>query len=198
MSKEIEIHIAGMIYNQSLGGTYSLVLVEHGGLRRRFSVLIGEAEAQSIALHLNNTKSPRPLSHDLMHNIIRDLNAKLIKVVIYQMTNDIFYSEIHLLQADRTVIIDSRTSDAVAIAVRSNAPIFIKSEILDTVGAIMSEENEENKETPAPKELKLNELNSRNLKNVSKQKLQKLLDQALEEEKYEIAALIRDELEKRN
>ena len=90
MASEIKIHISGMIYNQSLGGTYSLVLSESDAPNRRFSVLIGEAEAQSIALKLNNTKPPRPLSHDLMNSIIRELKAKLQKVVIYKMENDIF------------------------------------------------------------------------------------------------------------
>ena len=101
MTHEIKLHISGMVYNQSLGGTYSLVLAEDTGQKRRFSVLIGEAEAQSIALKLNNAKSPRPLSHDLMNSIINMLEAKLTKVVIYDMVNDIFYSEIYLLHDNK-------------------------------------------------------------------------------------------------
>ena len=140
MALEIRLHIAGMIYNQSLGGTYSLVLSEDEGLKRRFSVLIGESEAQSIALKLNNAKSPRPLSHDLMNSIIRELNAKLVKVVIYELVNDIFYSELYLMHDNKPIIIDARTSDAVALAVRSNAPIYIHSDILDIVGTAFNEE----------------------------------------------------------
>ena len=107
MALEIRLHIAGMIYNQSLGGTYSLVLSEDEGLKRRFSVLIGESEAQSIALKLNNAKSPRPLSHDLMNSIIRELNSKLVKVVIYELVNDIFYSELYLMHDNKPIIIDA-------------------------------------------------------------------------------------------
>ncbi len=198
MAHEIEIHIAGMIYNQSLGGTYSLVLVEQGGGRRRFSVLIGESEAQSIALHLNNTKPPRPLSHDLMSSIIKELHAKVQKVVIYKMANDIFHSEIYLLQGETPVIIDARTSDAIALAIRSDAPMFIDSDILDTVGVVMGEESETaSPESPVPQSLQLEEVNSENLKMLSIEQLQVLLDKAVEEEIYEKAALIRDEMEKR-
>ncbi len=198
MANEIEIHIAGMIYNQSLGGTYSLVLSETTGLRRRFSVLIGEAEAQSIALKLNNTKSPRPLSHDLMNSIVRELNAKLTKIVIYEMVNDIFYSEIYLMQGDKPVIIDARTSDAVALAVRSNAPIYINSDILDIVGTAVSDEGTEKAKAPEKKQFDLENINRENVKTISKQKLEDLLEDAIEEENYEIAAMIRDELSNRS
>lgn len=197
MASEVRIHIAGMIYNQSMGGTYSLVLTEDGGMKRRFSVLIGESEAQSIALKLNNAKSPRPLSHDLMNSVIRELNAKLVKVVIYEMVNDIFYSEIYLMQDSKPVIIDARTSDAVALAVRSDAPIFINSDILDIVGTSYNDEEAE-AERPAPNQpLTLDDVIKTDLQAVNLEKLKELLDSAIEDERYEIAALLRDEIEKR-
>lgn len=198
MGKEIKIHISGMIYNQSMGGTYSLVLSEDGGFKRRFSVLIGEAEAQSIALKLNNAKPPRPLSHDLMNSIIRELNAKLVKVVIYEMVNDIFYSEIYLLHGETPVVIDARTSDAVALAVRSNAPIFIHADILEIVGTVISDEDApiEKKADPV-KNLSLADLTTEKIRYVSLSTLQELLDQAVDEERYEIAAMIRDEIDLR-
>lgn len=194
MANEIELQIAGMIYNQSLGGTYSLVMSEVDGMKRRFSVLIGEAEAQSIALHLNNTKAPRPLSHDLMNSIVNELNAKLIKIVIYKMTNDIFYSELYLVQNEKSIVIDARTSDAVALAVRSNAPIFINSEILDIVGTVIGVDAEEKAQTPAQKQIDLDNITKENIKTISEQDLEELLEDALEEERYEIAAMIRDEI----
>ncbi len=199
MEKEVEIKIAGMIYNQSLGGTYSLVLIEHENQRRRFSVLIGESEAQSIALYLNDTKAPRPLSHDLMNSIVRELHAKMTKMVIYKMSNDIFYSEIHLLQGNNPIIIDSRTSDAIALAVRSNAPIFIKEEILTIVGADSTEELKQSKLQSDKKteELDITSFTEESVKTLSKEQLQENLDKAIAVELYEIAAIIRDEMESR-
>ena len=199
MADEIRIHITGMVYNQSMGGTYSLVLSEDKGKKRRFSVLIGESEAQSIALKLNNAHSPRPLSHDLMNSIIKKLNAHLFKVVIYDMVNDIFYAEIYLTQDEKTIIVDARTSDAVALAVRSDAPIFINSDILDIVGTIVdAEANEEDVvKQQKPSSISLDNLTDENLQNLSKDNLDKMLELALKEERYEIAALIRDAIEKR-
>ena len=197
MASEIRIHIAGMIYNQSLGGTYSLVLSEDGGQKRRFSVLIGESEAQSIALKLNNAKSPRPLSHDLMNSIIRELHAKVVKVVIYDLNNDIFYSEIYLIHYNKPVIIDARTSDAVALAVRCDAPIYIHSDILDIVGTAIDEEKTETEQPIEEDLLRPENLNVTTLKKIGTEKLKDLLEVAIEEERYEIAAMIRDEIEKR-
>ena len=197
MALEIRLHIAGMIYNQSLGGTYSLVLSEDEGLKRRFSVLIGESEAQSIALKLNNAKSPRPLSHDLMNSIIRELNAKLVKVVIYELVNVIFYSELYLMHDNKPIIIDARTSDAVALAVRSNAPIYIHSDILDIVGTAFNEEKEDEVKSPEEQIIRPENLNKTNLQNFGLAKLKELLEVASEEDKYEVAAMVRDEIDKR-
>lgn len=197
MANEIKIHISGMIFNQSMGGTYSLVLSEDAGLKRRFSVLIGESEAQSIALKLNNTKSPRPLSHDLMNSIIRELNARLVKILIYEMVNDIFYSEIYLVQGDKPIVIDARTSDAVALAVRSNAPMYINSDILEIVGAVIGEEESSEKQPAAEQNISLLDLTKDKIRYISLIRLQDLLDQAVEEERYEIAAMIRDEMDVR-
>lgn len=197
MTHEIRLHISGMVYNQALGGTYSLVLTEDSGQKRRFSVLIGESEAQSIALKLNNAKSPRPLSHDLMNSIINMLEAKLLKVVIYDMVNDIFYSELYLLHAGKSIVVDARTSDAVALAVRSNAPIYINSDILDIVGTVIEPEADMDDKSEMPASVTLDNLTNDILTRLPEAKLQELLDQAIKEERYEMAAMIRDEMEYR-
>lgn len=197
MTNEIRLHISGMVYNQALGGTYSLVLTEDSGQKRRFSVLIGESEAQSIALKLNNAKSPRPLSHDLMNSIINMLEAKLLKVVIYDMVNDIFYSELYLLHAGKSIVVDARTSDAVALAVRSNAPIYINSDILDIVGTVIEPEADMDDKSEMPASVTLDNLTNDILTRLPEAKLQELLDQAIKEERYEMAAMIRDEMEYR-
>ena len=129
MDSEIKLTITALVYNQTVVGTYGLVLSEEFG-NRRFSVMIGEPEAQSIALKINNKKSPRPLTHDLIKNILNVFEAELQKVLIYDMVNDVFYAELYIKKDDKVLIIDARTSDAVALAVRSDCPIFIKSEIL--------------------------------------------------------------------
>ena len=197
MTHEIRLHISGMVYNQALGGTYSLVLTEDSGQKRRFSVLIGESEAQSIALKLNNAKSPRPLSHDLMNSIINMLEAKLLKVVIYDMVNYIFYSELYLLHAGKSIVVDARTSDAVALAVRSNAPIYINSDILDIVGTVIEPEADMDDKSEMPASVSLDNLTNDILTRLPEAKLQELLDQAIKEERYEMAAMIRDEMEYR-
>ncbi|MFV0471863.1 MAG: bifunctional nuclease domain-containing protein [Paludibacteraceae bacterium] len=199
MSEEIRIHISGMIYNQTIGGTYSLVMSEDEGLQRRFSVLIGESEAQSIALKLNNTIPPRPLSHDLMSSIIRMLNAKLIKVVIYNMKDEIFYSNIYLMQGSSVIVIDARTSDAVALAVRNDVPIYINSDILNIVGTVVDEVSEKNtsKYTRKKQPITLENYSSYMMEELTNIELEELLETAINEEKYEIAAEIRDAIEKR-
>lgn len=194
MDSEIKLAITGLVYNQTIVGTYGLVMSEVDG-NRRFSVMIGEPEAQSIALKINNKKSPRPLTHDLIKNIFATFNAELIKVVIYDMVNDVFFSELHIKKDDEVLIIDARTSDAVALAVRSDCPIYIKSEILDIVGT----EIESNQETAEKDTLPENtdELTLEDLELLSKEALEELLEIALQEEKYELAVNIRDAIKRK-
>jgi len=195
MDEDIKLNIAGLVYNQTVVGTYALILSETDG-KRRFSVMIGEPEAQSIALKLNNKKSPRPLTHDLIHVLINVFGAKLEKILIYDMVNDIFFSELHLLKSDGTpLVVDARTSDAVALAVRMDSPVYIKKEILDIVGTEIdrvdevTDESEESvdAETLTPDELDL----------LKKDDLEELLKMALQEEKYELAVNIRDALKRK-
>jgi len=196
MDNEIRLSITGLVYNQTIVGTYGLVLSEIDG-NRRFSVMIGEPEAQSIAMKLNNKKSPRPLTHDLINNILNTLGTKLEKILIYNMVSDVFYSELHIRKEEEMIIIDARTSDAVALAVRSDAPIYISSEILTIVGTevepsppIKNEEMEVevNAEDLTPDELDL--LNTTDL--------EELLSMALHEEKYELAVNIRDAIKRKS
>jgi len=195
IDSEIKLTITGLVYNQTVVGTYGLVLSEENG-NRRFSVMIGEPEAQSIALKMNNKKSPRPLTHDLINSILNSFDAELQKVVIYDMVNDVFFSELHILKENIPFVIDARTSDAVALAVRSECPIFIKSEILDIVGTEV--------EPPEPEELKTilrennEELSDDDLDLLSLETLKGMLDMALVNEKYELAVTIRDAIKRKN
>lgn len=194
MENEIRLSITGLVYNQSVVGTYGLVMSELSG-NRRFSVMIGEPEAQSIAMKLNNKKSPRPLTHDLINNILNVFGTKLEKILIYNMISDVFYSELHIRKEDEVIIIDARTSDAVALAVRSDSPIYINADILDIVGTVIDSNNDKideqevdvNAEDLTPEELDLLNTND----------LEELLNMALLEEKYELAVSIRDALKRK-
>ncbi len=194
MDSEIKLTITALVYNQTVVGTYGLVLSEEFG-NRRFSVMIGEPEAQSIALKINNKKSPRPLTHDLIKNILNVFEAELQKVLIYDMVNDVFYAELYIKKDDKVLIIDARTSDAVALAVRSDCPIFIKSEILDIVGVEV--------EPPAQEEAKVDlpanneDLSEDDLDLLPLDALEEMLELAIGQEKYELAVLIRDAIKRR-
>lgn len=194
MDSEIKLTITGLVYNQTVVGTYGLVLSEEIG-KRRFSVMIGEPEAQSIALKMNNKKSPRPLTHDLINSILNSFDAILQKVVIYDMVNDVFFSELHILKNDKPLIIDARTSDAVALAVRSDCPIFIKSEILDIVGTEVEPLEQELTKTKLPDIEE--ELSEDDLDLLSIVTLEEMLDLAVINEKYELAVTIRDAIKRK-
>ena len=193
MNSEIKLAITGLVYNQTVIGTYGLVLSEvHGN--RRFSVMIGEPEAQSIALKINNKKSPRPLTHDLIKNILNSLDAELIKVLIYDMINDVFYSELHIKRDEQLLIVDARTSDAVALAVRSDCPIFVKSDILDIVGTEVEVSTDEVKPT-VPENAE--DLTDDDFDLLTEESLNEMLEVAVNTEKYELAVHIRDAIKRK-
>jgi uncharacterized protein len=194
MNTEIKLTITGLVYNQTVIGTYGLVLSEIGG-NRRFSVMIGEPEAQSIALKMNNKKSPRPLTHDLIKSILSSFEAELVKVLIYDMINDVFYSELHIIKEEKLLIVDARTSDAVALAVRADCPIFIKSEILDIVGTEVELTQEETKANlPENGE----DLSEEDLDLLPQETIEEMLETALHKEKYELAVRLRDAIKRKN
>lgn len=196
MQKEIKLSITGLVYNQTIVGTYGLVMSEIEG-NRRFSVMIGEPEAQSIAMKLNNKVSPRPLTHDLINNILNVFGTKLEKILIYNMVNDVFYSELHIRKEDEILIIDARTSDAVALAVRSDAPIYISSDVLDIVGTEIDKGQDETTEE-VEVEVNAEDLTPDELDQLTVTDLEELLKMALQEEKYELAVNIRDALKRKN
>jgi len=194
MDSDIKLTITGLVYNQTVVGTYGLVLSEEFG-NRRFSVMIGEPEAQSIALKMNNKKSPRPLTHDLIKSLLGVFEAELQKVLIYDMVNDVFYSELYIKKDDNVLIIDARTSDAVALAVRSDCPIYIKPEILNIVGTeVEPQVEEEVKKVNLPEN---NEnLTDEDLDLLPLTALEEMLEMAINKEKYELAVTIRDAIKR--
>lgn len=196
MKSEIKLKVAGLVYNQSVVGTYGLVLTEEFG-SRRFSVMIGEPEAQSIALKMNQKKSPRPLTHDLILTILSVFGAKMEKVLIYDMINDVFYSELHLKKGEMSMVVDARTSDAIALAVRSDCNIFIKEEIMNIVGMDPETENADEATKETSGNVDAEELTPDELDLLSIDDLEELLNMAVTEEKYELAVNLRDAIKKK-
>ncbi len=138
MSKRISLHVLGLSYTQLQSGAYALVLAEDKG-PRRIPVVIGASEAQSIAISLEGIRTPRPMTHDLFVSFAHAFGVKLKEVFIYRFEDGIFSSELTFSDGERTVAIDARTSDAVAIAIRTHTPIYTTPEIMEQTGFLIDD-----------------------------------------------------------
>ena len=205
--KKVQLSIIGLTYSQSQNNAYALLLGEEKG-RRRLPIVIGAFEAQSIAIALEKELSPpRPLTHDLFTSLALSFNIYLKKVMIHKLDEGIFYSYL-VCEMDGVIKkIDSRTSDAVALALRFNCPIYTYEEILEKSGIILEEEvkktpkiEEKTKENEVGEEqiIDASKENETNFTRLSDSILNEKLNIALDKEDYELAALIRDELNRRN
>ncbi|MDD4424990.1 MAG: bifunctional nuclease family protein, partial [Mariniphaga sp.] len=137
--QKIRLKILGLSVSQTQSGAYALVLSEENG-NRRIPIIIGPVEAQAIAIQLEGLKPPRPLTHDLIKNIALAFNIVLIEVIIHKLDEGIFYSELLCEMNGQEVKIDSRTSDAVALALRFRCPIYTTEEILSKAGIVLDAE----------------------------------------------------------
>ncbi len=196
MNKRIRLFIKGLSYSQTQTGAYALVLGEEKG-ERRLPIIIGGFEAQSIAIALEkDVNPPRPLTHDLFKHFADGFGVTLKEVVIHKLQDGVFFSILVCKKKDEEVILDARTSDAVALAIRFGCPIFTFPEILDKAGVILKESNDP-KKSSAPATVEPVPATS-NLAEKNLEELHKLMDEAVKEEDYEKAARIRDEIDKRN
>ncbi|MDR2926604.1 MAG: DUF151 domain-containing protein [Cytophagaceae bacterium] len=195
MAKErIKLMVIGLSYSQSQSGAYALVLEEEEG-ERRIPIVIGGAEAQSIAIKLEGLKPPRPLTHDLFMNFSRQFSIHLIEVFIYRLAEGIFYSELTFIKDGEIVRIDARTSDAIALAVRFNSPIYTSEEIMAKAGIIIeSGESRENKTTFVQNDNDADD----DISLYSVENLKAMLKDAVDSEDYEMASEIRDEIKRRD
>lgn len=190
----MECEILGLSSSPQTGGAYALLLKEVYG-DRRLPIIIGQFEAQAIALELEGIRPPRPLTHDLMKNIVERLGATIVETLITDLKENTFYAVVFAESAGVSNEIDSRPSDAIALAVRVNAPIYVNEKVLeeaafapDADGAPETTDLEVEAEEPAPAEPKTKEQKI--------ERLQDRLKKALEEEAYEQAARLRDEIKK--
>jgi uncharacterized protein len=188
--EKIQVDILGLSTSPSSAGAYALILKETNG-KRKLPIIIGAFEAQSIALELEGMKPPRPLTHDLMKNLIDTFAVSLNEVCINELRDGTFYAKLSVEGVSETQEIDSRPSDAIALAVRFGAPIYVEEEVLKEAGVISEDEEEEGDE-----EKKKQEAAPVKQFTTKLEQLQASLKDAIEKEDYEKAAKIRDDIRK--
>lgn len=197
----IPLTIKGISYSQTQNGAYALILNELDG-PRKLPIVIGAFEAQSIAIALEkDIQPPRPLTHDLFKNTAERFGIHLSKVIIHQLNDGVFYSSMIVRQDDLEEVIDARTSDAIALALRFKAPIFTYEHILEQAGVVLQIEEETKFSVKNPTDPKPHQESQEPYTDYSSMDLDALesaLELAVQQENYEQAARIRDEISKRN
>lgn len=197
---KIGLEIIGLSYSQTQSGAYALVLGEKEG-NRRLPIIIGGFEAQAIAIELENMTPSRPLTHDLFKTFASTFDIKVKEVIIYNLVEGIFFAKLICNQGGKEVEIDARTSDAIALAVRFNCPVFTFEFILSSAGIILDEDSDGlDFESEGGLEEEMSELveeDSNDLSKKSVNDLESLLNEAIQQEDYEKASIIRDEINKR-
>lgn len=194
MDSRIRLKVLGISYSQIQNGAYALILAQANG-PYRIPVVIGAAEAQSIAMKMEGLTPPRPMTHDLFVSFAHAFGVKLKEVFIYKFEDGIFSSELTFADDDRTVKLDSRTSDAIAIAMRTGAPIYTTPEILDETGFVM-EVREEESETETDDDTETGPGEPR-LENYAVEELERTLARHIEREEYEQAAKVAEILNRK-
>jgi hypothetical protein len=192
--KRIKLKVMGISYSQTQSGAYALILIEENG-ERRIPIIIGGFEAQAIVIKLENLDPPRPLTHDLFKKFADEFNISVTEVMIYKLEEGVFFSKLVCSNGEKEYSIDSRTSDAVAIALRFACPIFITEDILEKAGITI---NPTDAEITTTNEVdSLFETERTKYGSYSDDELYKMIDDAVKTEDYEKAAAVRDEIEKR-
>ncbi|QCD35289.1 MULTISPECIES: bifunctional nuclease family protein [Muribaculum] len=194
----IQLKVLGISYSQIQTGAYALILAQIDG-PYRIPVVIGATEAQSIAIRMENIIPPRPMTHDLFVSFAHAFGVKLKEVFIYKFEDGIFSSELTFSDGERQIVLDSRTSDAIGIAMRSKAPIYTTREIIDETGFIMEEHDITDDEASA--EARQNSGAQTNdepkIENYSIEELERTLDRLIREENYEEAAKVSEILKRK-
>lgn len=194
--EKIKLEIVGLSYSQTQSGAYALVLSEVEG-NRRLPIIIGGFEAQAIAIELEKMVPTRPLTHDLFKNFATTFNIEVKEVIIYNLVEGIFYSKLICVRDGESVEIDARTSDAIAIGVRFNCPVYTFESILSSAGILLDETTMDEDEMIA-ENIDDDTSGKNQLESLSDDELQKELIQAIDNEDYELASKIRDEINRRS
>ena len=193
--KKVRLEIVGLSYSQTQSGAYALVLGESTG-SRRLPIIIGGFEAQAIAIELEKMTPTRPLTHDLFKAFSETFSIEVTEILIYNLVEGIFYAKLICTDGTRDVEIDARTSDAIALAVRFNCPIYTYEFILKSAGIVLDDDSIPATESPMATVEDMTTPESE-YKSKSSEELKNLLQNALDEEQYELASKIRDELNTR-
>ncbi len=196
METKIKLEILGISYSQSQSGAYALILGEVGE-KRRLPIVIGSFEAQAIAIELEKMKPSRPLTHDLFKSFAETFKINISEVIIYKFSEGIFFAKLICNNGGDIIEIDSRTSDAVAIAVRFKCPIYTYESILNSAGIILPEEHSSAANPEEVEEAKTSKSTERDFEQYTFKELETMLMAAIDEEAYEKASKIRDEISRR-
>lgn len=196
--KKIELDIVALSHSLTQSQNYAVVLGEQEG-NRRLPIVIGGFEAQAIAVAMERMTPSRPLTHDLMKNILMIYDVELKEVIINNLLDGIFYAQLVCEKDGDLIEIDSRTSDALAMAVRFNCPIYTYEFILESAGIILDEDGEPTTESPEAKQpaKRRTEKPENAIKSLPINELEEMLQEVLDQEDYERAAEIRDEINRR-
>lgn len=200
MSK-IELTVMGLSASESNPNTYALILSDEKS-KKRIPIIIGSAEAQAIAIELEKLKPPRPLTHDLFKNVALAFGINLTEVNIFKLEEGVFFSKLMLESDGKSMAIDSRTSDAIALALRFNCPIYTTLEIIDKAGVIIKFESK--KEKSGEEEIEFDPVEDEDsdedktkLQSKTIAELESMLREAVDNEEYELASRIKEELSRR-
>lgn len=185
MENRCKLNVVGITYSQIERGVYAIILQQEN-TNRRLPIVIGTSEAQSIECKLQNIKTPRPLTHDLMISCLRNYGVEITEIYIRRFPNGVFTADLKLSSDEKTIIMDSRSSDAIALALRSDAPIYTSQEVMDEAGFDVKDTNKKQEKAPVSySEMSIDELN-------------KMLQIAVENEQYEEASRIKKEIDNKS
>ena len=193
---KIKLEILGLSYSQTQTGAYALVLGEFSG-KRRLPIIIGNFEAQAIAIELENMRPSRPLTHDIFKTFAETFEIQICEVIVYNLLEGIFFAKLICQKPGEDLVeIDTRTSDAIALAVRFKCPIYTYEFILSSAGIILDDDEIESFGEDLPAKEEASESSSA-YDNMSKEELESELSQAIANEDYEKASELHDEIERR-
>lgn len=197
MEQKYRLELIGITYNQIESGVYALIL-QQTGTNRRIPIIIGFPEAQAIECKLQEIKTPRPLTHDIMNNTLKEFGINLEYILIKRLPNGVFAADLHFSDGNNHRVIDARSSDAVALALRANAPIFTTEDVIREASFDPTERRKSPiKQTGTPRSVEVKVKPSGGLETLSLEQLSQAMEKAAESEDYEEAARIKAEINKR-
>jgi bifunctional DNase/RNase len=193
--EKVKLEIVGLSYSQTQSGAYALVLAETGG-KRSLPIIIGGFEAQAIAIELEKMTPTRPLTHDLFKSFAQSFQIEVVEVIIYNLVEGVFYAKLICSKDGKFSEIDARTSDAIALGVRFKCPIYTYENILASAGILLDENAELQQDTPSSEVATTP--NEKPVTTYNVEELEQQLQDAIENEDYELASRLRDEINKRS